>query len=281
MFIKCALAKFEWTGQPDEITDVFIENLLLNSSDYNFAVCNFKTMGKDKTADGEFWSYYNVLERAPKYGTPRKIQVTNYQGESYTPDSFVLFNNYRNTATLNSSYINYYSQMIAQINRALNQHITASELIATIYAASANEKKELENLFNGFNGVKVVKHDTTMLDGGKKADIVQFEIEPRLQELEQLKHEIEKDLFLRLGIDYGTDKTHITNANLKDSEQPIDLINAYELKLREDFCKRYNAWKSGGSLSVKIHNITSDNSIQMGGASNDNGANETVSNDRV
>ena len=43
---------------------------------------------------------------------------------------------------------------------------------------------------------------------------MQFEIIPRLKELEDLKHEIEKDLFLRLGIAYGTDKTHITNINL-------------------------------------------------------------------
>ena len=47
-----------------------------------------------------------------------------------------------------SKYINYYSQMIAQINKALNQHIDASQLIATIYAGSKKEKKdELKNIF--------------------------------------------------------------------------------------------------------------------------------------
>lgn len=279
MFIKCALSKFEWEGLPDDLTDVFVENLLLNSSENNFAVVEWKG-AKDKTANGEFWGYYKVLAWEAKYRRPTQIFLTNGNGDSYTTTNFVLFNNFKNTATLNSHYINYYSQMIAQINRALNQHIAASELIATIYAASKEEKKELETLFKDFRGVKVVKHDTSMLDGGKKADIVQFEIEPRLAELEDLKHEIEKDLFLRLGIDYGTDKTHITNANLKDSEQPIDLINAYELKLREDFCKRYNKWKGAEILSVKIHAITDANSIQKtGGTGNDNAGNETDGDD--
>ena len=46
---------------------------------------------------------------------------------------------------------------------------------------------ELKKLFENFNGVKVVKHDTQMLDGGKKADIVQFEIVPRLKGIRGLK----------------------------------------------------------------------------------------------
>ena len=261
MFIKCALAKFEWGGQPEELPDLFIENLLLHSSSYNFAVVNIKGM-KDERANGEFWGYYNILEYEPKYRRAAKIQVFTANGQGYATNDFVLFNSFKNTATLNSSYINYYSQIIQQINTALQQHIIASQLIATIYAASAKEKAEIEKLFENFNGVKVVKHDTTMLDGGKKADIVQFEIVPRLKELEDLKHDIEKDLFLRLGIAYGTDKTHITDLNIADSEQALDLINSYELKLRKDFCKRYNAWKDNGNLSVKIHNINKDNSIQ-------------------
>ena len=55
---------------------------------------------------------------------------------------------------------------------------------------------------------------------------------------------------------FGTDKTHMTDSNLRDSEQAIDLINAYELKLRKDFTSRYNAWKGSEALSVEIHNIT-------------------------
>lgn len=261
MFIKCALAKFEWEGQPQELPDIFIENLLLHSTSYNFAVVNVEGM-EDKRANGELWTYYNILEYEPKYRRASKIQVFNAAGQGYATNNFVMFNDFGNTATLNSSYINYYSQIIRQINKALQQHITASELIATVYAASEKEAAELKKLFENFNGVKVVKHDTTMLDGGKKADIVQFEIEPRLKELEDLKHDIEKDLFLRLGINNGTDKTHITNINLEDSEQVLDLINSYELKLRQDFCKRYNAWKGDGNLSVKIHNINKNNSIQ-------------------
>ena len=151
--------------------------------------------------------------------------------------------------------------MIRQINQALQQHITASQLVATIYASSAKEALTLKKMFENFYGVKIVEHSTTMLDGGKKADIVQFDIEPRLKELEDLKHELEKDLFLRLGIDNGIDKTHITNINLEDSEQVIDLINNYELKLRKEFCKKYNKWKGSNVLDVKIHSITDDNTI--------------------
>ena len=273
MFIKCALAKFEWSGQPDELPDLFIENLLLHSSSYNFAVCNF-TGSRDKNANGEFWGYYSILEYEPKYKRAKKIQVSNGMGETFATTDFVLFNNYKNTATLNSSYINYYSQMIKQINTAINQHITASQLVATIYTANEKETAEVKKLFENFTGVKVVQYNNKF-EGGKKADIVQFEIEPRLKELEDLKHDIERDCFLRLGIDMGTDKTHITDTNLKDSEQPIALINSYELKLREDFCKRYNAWKGAEVLSVKIHNINKDNSIQHSGegAENENDGN--------
>jgi len=261
MFIKCALAKFEWSGQPDELPELFIENLLLYSSTYNFAVTDFQN-SKDPRANGEFWSYFAVLEFEPKYKRPSKIQVFNAMGQAFTTEKFVLFNDFKENATLNSNYINYYSQLIKQINSALQQHITASQLIATVYAANKKEADELKTLFTNFDGIKVVQHSTDMIDGGKKADIVQFEIEPRLKELEDLKHELERDLFLRLGIDSGTDKTHITNINLSDSEQAIDLINSYELKLRENFCKRYNKWKSGGALTVKIHTINKDNSIQ-------------------
>lgn len=267
MFKKCALAKFEWSGYPDELSDVFIESLILNSSTNNFAVCNFKSAGNDRRADGEFWSYYNVLAYEPKYFIPAEIQVTNGIGESFSTKDFVLFNNFKNNVTINAAYIGYYTQVIKTINKALGQHIVASELIATIYASSEQERADIEKVFKGFDGIRVVKHAASVLENGKSADIVQFEITPRLAELEQLKHDIERDLFLRLGIDAGQDKTHITNVNLKDSEQPIDLINAYELKLREDFCRRYNKWKGGGNLSVRIHNINPTNSIQNDGGS--------------
>lgn len=275
MFIKCALSKFEWKGQPNELPELFIESLLLHSSTYNFAVTDFKN-SKDPRANGEFWSYFTVLEFEPKYKRPSRIQVFNAVGQAFTTDKFVLFNDFKELATLNSNYINYYSQLIRQINSAIQQHITASQLIATIYAASKKEADDLKLMFKYFDGVKVVEHNSQMLDGGKKADIVQFEIEPRLKELEDLKHELERDLFLRLGIDSGTDKTHITNINLSDSEQAIDLINSYELKLRENFCARYNKWKNGGALSVKIHNISADNSIQKNSQETDGTKEEGV-----
>lgn len=275
MFIKSVLAKFEWSGQPEELPDLFIENLLLHNTDYNFAIVNFKSRDpKNIAANGEFWSgNFTVLEYEPKYKRPKRIQVINGMGETFATDDFILFNNFKNTATLNSSYINYYSQMIKQINAAIEQHITASQLVATIYASNQKEKADLERLFSDFNGVKIYENKSNMPDfsDGKKINIVQFEIEPRLKELEDLKHDIEKDLFLRLAIDYGTDKTHITNLNIEDSEQVIDLINAYENKLRQNFCKRYNKWKEGANLTCKIHEINASNTVEKReGEQNDN-----------
>lgn len=261
MFKKCVLSKFEWSGYPSELNDTFIERLILGSTTSNFAVVNFESQKNDPDANGEFWGYFQVLSKRAKYGRPKTIQVTNAQGETFTTDDFILFDEYKTLPTTDAAYIAYYTDRIKRINHAIDQHIAASELIANIYAASKAEKDELIKLYKGFDGIKVVKHDTTMIDGGKKVDIVQFDIEPRLAELEQLKHDAENDLFLRIGVDNGVDKTHITNANLKDSEQAIDLINAYELKRRENFCRRYNAWKKGANLTVKIHAITDANSI--------------------
>lgn len=257
MFKKVCLAKFEWSGLPEPLNDIFVENLLLNSSDYNFSVVNLpREMG-----GGEFWSLYNVLERSDPYGIPERIQVVTHKGSAFATSNFVLFNNFKNQTTLNAKYISYYSTLIAQVNRALNQHITASELVATIYASSDAEKKEIEKTFERFDGVKVVKLKADPLSESKQSDFVQFNITPRMDELETLKHDLEKDLFLRLGINYGTDKTHVTTLNIKDSEEPLALINAYELKLREDFCKRYNAWKKSETLSVRIHAIDEKNTI--------------------
>lgn len=281
MFTKCALAKYEWEGQPDDIPETFIEQLILQSNSYNFCVCNFPRQEGNEAAEGEFWGYFSVLEREPKYGKPKTISVTNYAGTTISTSDFVLFNNFKNITTLPIKYISYYSMLIAQINKALHQHIYASQLIATIYAAGKTEADEIRKIFKDFDGIKVIKSDTSLIDGDKKANIVQFELTPRTEELEKLKQELQKDLFLRLGINFGTDKTHVTNANIEDSEEPRDLINSYELKLRKDFCKRYNTWKKNANLRVKIHTITAENSISEGGRSNDNGTVEAVSNDDV
>ena len=173
MFIKCALAKFEWEGLPDDLTDIFVETLLLESSENNFAVVEWKG-DKDETANGEFWGYFNVLEWEAKYRRPKKIFLTNGNGGSYTTSDFVLFNNFKNKATLNINYINYYSQMIAQINRALNQHIAASELIATIYAAS--KKPRLKNCSKIFAGSRSLNTTRQCLTAGKKPTLCNLKL---------------------------------------------------------------------------------------------------------
>ena len=65
-------------------------------------------------------------------------------------------------------------------------------------------------MFENYEGVKVLKHNDTAVYSGKRAEFVQFEIQPRLAELENLKHEIEKDLFARLGITSSSNKTHMS-----------------------------------------------------------------------
>lgn len=259
MFIKSTLAKFVWQGLPDDLNSIFVEQLLLGSSSYNFAVVNIK--GKeDESENGEFWGYYNILEYEPKYRRAKKIQVMLASGGTYTTDDFVLFNNFKNNGTLNSSYISYYSQMIRQINKALSQHITASQLVATIYCSTPKEETEAKKMFENYEGVKILRFSDDALYNGKKADFVQFEIQPRLAELENLKHEIERDLLARLGITSGINKTHLTTADTINNDESTDLLNAFELDLRRDFAKRYNKWRNG-SLSVEIRKITRDNSI--------------------
>ena len=259
MFIKSTLAKFVWQGLPEELNSIFVEQLLLASSSYNFAVVNVSKK-EDENENGEFWGYYNILEYEPKYRRAKKIQVMLANGGTFATDDFVLFNNFKNNGTLNSSYISYYSQMIRQINKALGQHITASQLVATIYCSSPKEEADAKKMFENYEGVKVLKHNDTAVYSGKRAEFVQFEIQPRLAELENLKHEIEKDLFSRLGITSSSNKTHMSEKDTMNNDESADLVNAFELDLREDFAKRYNKWKNG-SLSVEIRKITRDNSI--------------------
>lgn len=257
MFKRAILGKFEWNGLPDDITELFVEKLLLNSSNNNFAVV--------KTPYGELWGYFNVLQREEKYGIPNKIDMCLYNGGTIQTENFVLFNNFNMNVELNLNYIIKYEYLIKLINKALLQHIQASELIATFTANNQEEKNELEKAFSKFAGIKILKSPKATNPFESEANITQFEITPRTQELEQLKKDLERDLFLRLGVDAGIEKTHMTDLNLKNSEQPLALINSYELKLREDFCKRYNLWnKANGfntNLSVKIHEINNQNTI--------------------
>ena len=259
MFIKSTLAKFEWNGQPKELNSIFVEQLLLASSSYNFAVTNI--CGKTEEENGEFWSYYNILQYEPKYRRAKKIQVMLANGGTYATEDFVLFNNFRNNGTLNSSYITFYCQMIRQINKALSQHILASQLVATIYCSTPKEESDARKMFEDYEGIKILNFSETALLDGKKADFVQFEIQPRLAELENLKHELERDLLARLGITSGINKTHLTTQDTLNNEESIDLLNAYELDLRKDFVKRYNEWKGSDILSVEIRKITRENSI--------------------
>lgn len=293
MFKKSVLAKFEWEDKPEDLTDLFIENLIYEADYNNFAVVDF--VADEKTdadvkgeANGEFWNTFVAMSHSPKYGIPKRIQVQNHRGMTFSTEEFVLFDNfsswvngYTDNITVNRRYARYYSEFISAINEALRTHVYASQLIATIYASSKEEKQEIEKLFKGFNGVKVIEYKDMLSEDNSK--IIQFDITPRLAELESLKHELEKDAFLRLGIRYGTDKTHITDMNLKDSEEPLDLLNTYELKIREDFCERYNKfWASKGitrNLKVKLHEITKSNETEAveENIENDNGGNEAVS----
>lgn len=265
MFKRATIAKFEWANPPDDLTELDIESIILRSNG-NFAV----TFDGDRhDNEGEFWREYSTLQFTKKYGVPTKITQTFWRGGTRISSAFCLFRRIINFATEPTpilSYMRWYSELIKKINHALTQHVTASELIAKISTSSSEEKRELENLFKGYEGIKITQRKGSIRDnitGG--VEFTEFEITPRLAELEQLKRDLENDCFLRCGVDNGLDKTHITNANLKDSEQAVDLINSYELKLREDFAERYNVFARrppNKLLMPTIHTISRKNSIR-------------------
>lgn len=261
MFKKATLAKFEWAGLPDRLTELFVENLIFESSTENFVVTYVPN------TDKEYWSVFNVLEdREEPYGFATQVQVTTARGNTYSTKDFVLFSEFKQFTTPLSLYVRAHTAIIQNINLALIQHIDASKLVAHVYANSKDEADELTKLYADFAGIKVLKQPKTKFDDMRRGvDFVQFEITPRTEELENLKHEIENDLWRRLAIYTGVELSHVTDHNIKDCEQAHDLMNAYELKRREDFCKRYNAWlhKHGDTrtLSVKIHAVTSENTV--------------------
>lgn len=267
MFKKVYASKFEWSGLPDGLTSLFVEDLILSSPNENFAVVVYPASDKIRPDSvGEFWGKFSKLAWDAKYGRAKRVFVTNYMGDSLETNDFVLFDNfanvYKEAPTPSITYIRAYSAIMERINKALIQHIDATKLIANVYASTPQEEKELKAAFSDYKGVIVTKSDADALFDGNKMRLVQFQIDAKFADLEELKRKMQEDCFLRLGVNTGTDKTHLTNYNIQDSEEIRDLINAYELKRREDFCERYNAWGKGENvLSVKIHTISTENAI--------------------
>lgn len=267
MFKKVYASKFEWSGLPDGLTSLFVEDLILSSPNENFAVVVYPASDKIRPDSvGEFWGKFSKLAWDAKYGRAKRVFVTNYMGDSLETNDFVLFDNfanvYKEAPTPSIAYIRAYSAIMERINKALIQHIDATKLVANVYASTQQEEKELKAAFSEYKGVIVTKSDADALFDGNKMRLVQFQIDAKFADLEELKRKMQEDCFLRLGVNTGTDKTHLTNYNIQDSEEIRDLINAYELKRREDFCERYNAWGKGENmLSVKIHTISTENAI--------------------
>lgn len=267
MFKKVYASKFEWSGLPDGLTSLFVEDLILSSPNENFAVVVYPASDKIRPDSvGEFWGKFSKLAWDAKYGRAKRVFVTNYMGDSLETNDFVLFDNfanvYKEAPTPSITYIRAYSAIMERINKALIQHIDATKLIANVYASTPQEEKELKAAFSDYKGVIVTKSDADALFDGNKMRLVQFQIDAKFADLEELKRKMQEDCFLRLGVNTGIDKTHLTNYNIQDSEEIRDLINAYELKRREDFCERYNAWGKGENvLSVKIHTINTENAI--------------------
>ena len=267
MFKKVYASKFEWNGLPDGLTSLFVEDLILSSPNENFAVVVYPASDKIRPDSvGEYWGKFSKLTWDAKYGRAKRVFVTNYMGDSLETNDFVLFDNfanvYKEAPTPSIAYIRAYSAIMERINKALIQHIDATKLIANVYASTPQEEKELKAAFSEYKGVIVTKSDADALFDGNKMRLVQFQIDAKFADLEELKRKMQEDCFLRLGVNTGTDKTHLTNYNIQDSEEIRDLINAYELKRRENFCERYNAWGKGENvLSVKIHTINTENAI--------------------
>lgn len=269
MYKKIILKKFEWENAPSPFNSMAVENLIYNSSTENFAAI--------KREDGsDLWAYFTVLQNFNDYRIPEKIIINTPNGGSYerAAKDFILFNNFAFNTTPNYKFVRVYKKLIGMINDALEQHINASQLVANISVSNGVEQKEYEKIFKDYKGIKITKRKSDMLDTSP-IDFIQFNVNLKFLELEHLKHDLEDDLLLRVGVSNGVDKSHITDTNLRDSEQSRDLINSFDLSLREDFCARWNKWaKPAKPLSVKIHQIDYNNAIrESSGAANARGVN--------
>lgn len=274
MFKRAILSKFEWENLPKPLNELFVENLIYDSSTENFAVTY-----KDSK---EVWGLFSVTQRTAPYGIPTQIVQNVYNKGSITADEadFILFNPFNFDMTATAIYVRAYEAIIKSINKALKQHIAASTLVANVYAQGQAELNALKKIYQDFPGIKVLESREIITADDPKMRIVQFEYTPRFKDLEDLKHEIEDDLFMRAGIASGVEITHITDSNLKDSEQARDLVNAYNLKLREDFARRYNEWrKPDKPLRVRIHEINRDNTIKDTGTNFSNIDKENTDNE--
>lgn len=257
MYKKIILKKFEWENVPPPLNSLAVENLIYNSTTENFAAI--------KREDGsDLWAYFGILQNFNDYRIPEKIIINTSNGGSYERPTgdFILFNNFAFNTTPNYKFVRVYKKLIGMINDALEQHINASQLIANIFVSNGVEQKEYEKIFKDYKGIKITKRKSNMLDTSP-IDFIQFNVNLKFLELEHLKHDLEDDLLLRVGVSNGVDKSHITDTNLRDSEQSRDLINSFDLSLREDFCARWNKWaKPAKPLSVKIHQINYNNAIR-------------------
>lgn len=267
MFKKAYLAKFEFENLPDGLTSLDVAAILLSSNDFNFAVTRENDGAPDY--EGEYWAAFSTLQSSKKYGAPTRIMQNFAMGGTRTTSDFILFRDPSHDKELNlthpMTYIKAYTEIIKACNKAIKQHIAATELIAAMYANSQEEYNELKKFAEHYDGIRILKRNKKFNDFESGLQYVQFDITPRGGDLETLKRDLETDLCTHIGIYNGTDKTHITNNNLMDSEQLIDLGNSYELKLWENFCDRYNKWmhrSEDDKLKVKIHTVSRDNSIQ-------------------
>lgn len=276
-FQKGLFSKFEWENLPPEIDDLYVEHLIYSSgSDNNFAVV--------ERAGGELWNEFaaSQYDWHGNYRFPVEIIIQTLGNQPFTTKDFCLYSNFASFVDGSDlAVIRAHEALIKKINKALAQHIDSAQLVAQINAKSSAEAEALKKLYSDFDGVKILNPRKAVLEYSSGVEFVQFQIDSRGKELEELKHEIENDLWLRLGISTKTELTHITNENLRDSEQAIDLINAYELKRRQNFCKRLNEWRKKhgselGECSVKIHEITRENSVtkdENGGSAPPTGGN--------
>lgn len=257
MYKKIILKKFEWENVPPPLNSMAVENLIYNSTTENFAAI--------KREDGsDLWAYFTVLQNFNDYRLPQKIIINTPNGGIYerSAGDFILFNDFSFGITPNYKFVRVYKKLIGMINDALEQHINASQLVANIAVSNGVEQKEYEKIFKDYKGIKITKRKSDMLDTSP-IDFIQFSVNLKFLELEHLKHDLEDDLLLRVGVSNGIDKSHITDTNLRDSEQSRDLINSFDLSLRENFCARWNDWaKPAKPLLVKIHQINYNNAIR-------------------
>lgn len=138
----------------------------------------------------------------------------------------------------------------------MKQRLKGAELLLSIQARSYEEKKELDKLFTGFDGVKIntIKIPNSEIEVERQpADITQYDISMSdTESLTRIKQAVEAEMFSRFGIYDGTSKTHMTDSNNRNLSMSDSIVLDFELQARQDFADKVNTM-FGTNITVDIN----------------------------